>query len=428
MLLTRSDYAQPLGLAGLYLFAFSGALNQGGVYAGMALMLLGALLRWDDVWTDVRRQPALVLSLGLTLYILAQGVMTYLNVDTPGGKLARHVWDLVAIAGLFSLLIAWWLAGDPARIARVLQLALLGVFLGVIKGVDWTHFSAYITQRPLFGMGNGAGLYALIVITGLLTLRSTRLFEDSWFRRRLPALTRKLIVLLLLLFFAAVVLLSQTRAVWLAALLVTPVVVGLLLRSAAKEPPRRGIAGFEASMLGLIVLGLILGFGTIEKRLDADQSALSQILSGESALLPASSVGQRIYLWRDAMQRIEAKPLLGWGAGSAPALIRAAEIPGGLRHYHNLYLQLAVELGVVGLGAFLLWFGLLARTALADCAGEPLGPGYRRFLLAALAIFLVVSFFQIRHDDERGQSLLLLLGALALTCRLRFATRKARKD
>jgi hypothetical protein len=35
-----------------------------------------------------------------------------------------------------------------------------------------------------------------------------------------------------------------------------------------------------------------------------------------------------------------------------------------------------------------------------------------------MAIFLITSCFQIRHDDERGQCLLVLLGALALTHRM----------
>ncbi len=414
---TRSDYAQRLGLAGLYLFAVSGALNQGGVYSGLGLMLLGAALQWGDLWRGVRRQPAFVLAWVITLYVIAQGLATYLTVDTPAGKLARHVWNLVAVGGLFSVVTAWWLAGDPSRIARVLQLALLGFSVGVLKGVDWAHFATYVTQRPLFGMGNGAGLYALVAMAGLLMLRSSRLFDGNWSRRGLTPLTRKLLLLLLLLLCAAVVVLSQTRAVWLAALLVAPVAI-IVIRRARHETTGLRMNGFEALLLAVLALGIFLGFGTIEKRLDQEQGDLIHLFSGNAGLSPGSSVGQRIYLWRDAVGRIEKRPFFGWGAGSAQALIRGAAVPGGLSHYHNLYLQLAVELGVLGLGLFMLWFLVIARAAVLDCRDAHLGAQYGRFLLVALTIFLVASFFQIRHDDERGQYLLILLGALALTCRL----------
>lgn len=423
----RSACAQHLGKAGLYLFAVSGFIAQGGVYAGLALMLLGFLLVADRAWKPLRREPAFAVALALTLYILLNGAAAVAAWPAePSARFLRSTWDLVAVGGLFSLLVGWWLAGDDRRIALVLQLALLGLFIGVLKGIDWRHLSANIATRPLFGMGNGAGLYALIAMTGLLVLRSSALFSDGWQQRRLPPALIRVCLLLLFLLFTAVLLLSQTRAVWLAALIVLPGVFVLTFRRNGGKLRQTWLAGFEVVVLVVLILGVTLGAGTIGHRLDEESSSLMLLFSGDLGALPESSISYRIWLWQEASQRIAGRPLFGWGAGSAALLIQESAVPGGLRHYHNLYLQLATELGLAGLGLFALWTLVTVKAAVRACRERRMAFELLLFLIAVLAIFLIVACFQIRHDDERGQYLLILFGALALTYRLGAA--RARSD
>jgi len=423
MPLNRSVLAQHLGKTGLYLFAISGSLGQGGVYTGLGLMAFGFLLIIDETWKTLRREPAFLIAVVLTVYIVVRGVAAFHAWPAePPVQFLGGTWDLVAVAGLFSLVTGYWLDASARRIALVLQLALLGLFLGVLKGIDWQHFATYMAWRPVFGMGNGAGLYAVIAMTGLLILRSSTLFDGGWQQRSLPPGVRKLGVVLLLLVFTAVFLLSQTRAAWLAALLVLPVVFVAILHHNAGRRRKKWLAGFEVVVLAaVLILGVTLGAGTIEKRLGAEQASITMLFSGDLRDLPADSVGLRVRLWDDALQRIGERPLLGWGAGSAPVLIRELALPGELSHYHNLYLQLAVELGLVGLGLFALWSLVVVQAAVRAWRERRTGFDYLLFLLAVLAIFLVVSCFQIRHDDERGQYLLILIGALALTHKLRLS-------
>lgn len=415
----RHTYAQRLGVAGLYLFAVSGSLSQAGVYTGLGLMLLGFLLVGDRGWKAVRYQPAFLLALVFTGYIIVRGVaaVNYWPTEPPT-QFLRRTWDLVAIGGLLSVVVAWWLGGDRRRIAVVLQLAVLGLFLGVLKGIDWQHFSSYMALRPLFGMGNGAGLYAVVAMTGLLIMRGSTLFDGGWQQRRLPPVVGKLAVLLAFLVFTGVFLLSQTRAAWFAALLVMPAILVLIFRHSAGNRQKKWIIGFEVAVLAVLVLGVTLGADIIWKRLDEEHRSLMLLFSGDLGALPVSSITYRIWLWQEALQRIAERPLLGWGAGSAPLLIRESAVPGGLGHYHNLYLQLAVELGLAGLGLFVSWLLVVVQAAIRTRREERTGFDYLLFLLAVLAIFLLASCFQIRHDDERGQYLLILIGALALTHRL----------
>jgi len=414
----RFALAQYLGSTGLYLFAISGFINQGGMYAGLGLMLAGFLLMADRGWVSLRREPAFPLALVLTVYIVVRGASAMSAwPDEPSADFLAATWDLVVIGGLFTLLVGWWLAGDNRRIALVLQLAVLSLFLGVLKGIDWQHFATFMAHRPLFGMGNGAGLYALVAMTGLLIFRSSPLFDGGWQQRWMPPLLVKSIVSVLFLVFTVVFLLSQTRAAWLASLLVLPAVFVLMLRNNGGAQ-KKWVARFEVVVLVVLVLGVSLGAGTISKRLGAEQSSLMLLFSGDLGSLPVSSVSYRVWLWQDALQRIAEHPLLGWGPGSAPLLIQEAAVPGGLGHYHNLYLQLAAELGLVGLGLFALWSLVVAKAATGAWHERRMGFDCLLFLAALLAIFLIVSCFELRHDDERGQYLLILSGALALTFRL----------
>lgn len=420
MQLNRSAYAQHLGAAGLYLFAVSGGVSQGGVYIGLGLMLVGLLLMADHAWNALRREPAFPIAVILTLYIAARCLAAVSTWPTePPERFLRDTWDLVAVGGLFSLLVGWWLAGNNGRIALVLQLAVLGLFLGVLEGIDWQHFATYMVQRPLFGMGNGAGLYALVAMAGLLILRSSRLFDGGWQQRRLSSAVIKILLMALFAVFSAVFVLSQTRAAWFAALIVMPAVFVLVLRNRAGEMLKKRVLRFEVIVLAVLMLSVIFGAGIIEKRLGVERSSVVLLFSGKLSGLPADSVGLRVGLWENALERIAERPLLGWGSGSAPVLIRESDVPGGLKHYHNLYLQLAAELGLVGVGLFALWSALAVKAAVHAWRERYTDFDYLLFLAATLAIFLIVSSFQIRHDDERGQYLLILLGALALTHRLR---------
>ena len=88
---------------------------------------------------------------------------------------------------------------------------------------------------------------------------------------------------------------------------------------------------------------------------------------------------QRLHLWRQALDRIADRPLLGEGPPVAAYDISAA----GARvttHAHNEVLQWGVEHGLVGIGLGLLVVGLALRSA------RPLGHGDRWVLVAAASL------------------------------------------
>ncbi|MFA7165380.1 MAG: O-antigen ligase family protein [Desulfoplanes sp.] len=68
------------------------------------------------------------------------------------------------------------------------------------------------------------------------------------------------------------------------------------------------------------------------------------------------------YIWPTAIQVFEHNPILGVGVNGFTKGFKSLglHMPGGLDiipHPHNVYLQLASETGIVGLGLFLFWIG-----------------------------------------------------------------------
>lgn len=67
---------------------------------------------------------------------------------------------------------------------------------------------------------------------------------------------------------------------------------------------------------------------------------------------------ERLRLWSEAAGYIALRPLTGTGIGNYPLLVKPSA---GYRepiYVHNLYLDIAVEVGLVGAGAFILWMAI----------------------------------------------------------------------
>ncbi|MCL2884418.1 MAG: O-antigen ligase family protein, partial [Oscillospiraceae bacterium] len=156
-------------------------------------------------------------------------------------------------------------------------------------------------------------------------------------------------------------------------------------------------SGSRGGMLAVAAVGIVLVAGALLTRLPACGRLLKKarvwimIGVGAAAALAAgvlprlltiasgdTSTAERLAAWRIALQEIARRPFFGSGAGMQNfwSILEANGLP-QVPHAHNLYLQVLVTGGIVGL---LLVFGLFAGVlfrqrgktltlALAFCAG-----------------------------------------------------------
>lgn len=101
--------------------------------------------------------------------------------------------------------------------------------------------------------------------------------------------------------------------------------------------------------------------------------------------LADTSSSHRLTLWTQAIDNIEQRPLLGTGLGAYAYIVSPHTDYRTPIYVHNLYLDIFVELGLVGV---IIFFGLFIRLAIVL-----LRQTYNQFVIISIVIYLTHSFF-----------------------------------
>jgi len=131
-------------------------------------------------------------------------------------------------------------------------------------------------------------------------------------------------------------------------------------------------------------------------------------------MTPDLATDPRLHIWPQALERWTERPLAGRGFGR-PALAMPADTRDGIQdprywHAHNVFLDVALELGLVGLALFVA--GLEAIAWLLARRGLPGAPAQRA--LAILGLALLAGFVAKNFtDDFLVRHVALLCAALA---------------
>jgi O-antigen ligase len=353
-----------------------------------ATLLIGSLLTPPDQfrWQGVKQLLFIALTLLLTVLALGQA--------DPAAAAAR--WRrllagpslpallLVGLAGLswsvstekaYSGPEFLRLAGGVALFFAVaaffrgrarLQL-LVDLLVGVVILTCLLGFVNY--QAPTTG---GAGIIASFgnrqLFAGFLALLAPLMIALS-FAELSPS--RKIAVQVAAVLSCAGLLLAQTRSAWIG-LIVGLSVVAVLAISQKPEREGRRLASRKAVIVPIVVLmaastGLFLALSNAASQIGERAATLSA---------PGRDVSfqQRQALWQGALQMVRERPLLGYGIGAypfvqaerapigRPAALVATGGPSLMEMAHNEYLQMAAEIGVPGLLAYLALLGLFLAT------------------------------------------------------------------
>jgi O-antigen ligase len=254
---------------------------------------------------------------------------------------------------------------------------------------------AVLRAYGTFGHPNQLAGYLILILPATAV---TCLAPGSWRQRLFPGIS--------LAVMAAALLLTFSRGAWLGLGL-----VGLML--AALLVPRAG--WWRALVAGVVVLGLIYaglrvlpGPGHL-----IAQRAVSLQHPGQE-----DSVHFREVCVATALSMAREHPWVGFGAGEYNRNIRRFfderyyAWDAINKHIHNLYLQILVETGALGLLGFLFWLGYWVAVPWRRFGILP--PGYARSLLAAVLAgvlaFFIHNNFDVLTVFARGTHAAVLLG------------------
>ncbi|MDX1437107.1 MAG: O-antigen ligase family protein [Anaerolineales bacterium] len=302
-----------------------------------ALVLLAFWpVRWLASGRLTRRTPA-----DLLVALLLLMVPVTLGVTAVPDKTIPQTLRLLTGVGLFYAVLNWGVSRRRINLLTTAALAGgLGLAVFAVFSVDWAEGKLAFFPDWIY-----AGLPALVsdtanpnVVAGNLVLLLPLAISLPLFAWRELSKGLRMLAVASALAMTAILVLSQARG---GALAMTAV-LGLL----ATLRWRRGWLVLAAAGLGLVALVRLVG--------------MAEIASFFSARLALGGLAGRQEIWSRALLIIRDFPLTGIGMGSFTEVVDALYPlfhlePGKVAHAHNLFLQVAVDLGVPGLVS---WLGI----------------------------------------------------------------------
>ncbi|MBI5715327.1 MAG: O-antigen ligase family protein [Chloroflexi bacterium] len=305
--------------------------------------------------------------------------LTTLTAQDPARSWwGSYQWSLGLFTQLGFLALAWLTfltvttAPDSQRFYRLAIGASLPIVVYALiqyLQLDWITWGARDAGRVFSTLGNQNYLGGYLTIIALLTLCEC-LESKTWLSRLLWG------ALLLVQIFCLWV--TECKGAMLAVAI--SAVVLLWLRWNFHWQTAIGLVGFLIA--GSLTASLLLGargeeWGTLYARFNPWEG--------------------RLFTWATAYSAVAARPWVGWGLSSFDLVLPAHSTPGfiyqqftyehsglTLDRAHNMWWELAVETGVVGVALWMLWIGALLYTVMRSAHRQPLLRG--RLIAAAMAL------------------------------------------
>lgn len=386
---------------------------------------------WREPHRELLRSPLVLVALGWISYQLL--FVPFVIREFPellAGQIeyALHYAKLALIP-----MVAWWLGGAVRTVALMFGLAALGFILGVTFQADGVLDSIYaIGEHKRLGLGYRnwehvavyAG-FALLILLGLWRQLA------GWFGRYQRF--GHACIAMGIVYCLWLVLITQTRAVWLGlsfAALAAGLTALLTSRIGTSGNPvdrenRRSPAWFLIGMVGVVV-AVLATFDIhklVEQRLAQEQHVVDMIVAGELDEVPLTSIGIRIVSWRQALEWIAERPLLGWGPKTRYHLFESGQLPAKIpdthriHHFHNQFIETSIAYGLVGVLVYASVLVLVFHAAWRAWHDGLMPRNVLLFGSAALAFWITVNMFESYFNYSTGSYINALLGGAFYTYR-----------
>lgn len=422
---THSDpsisFSTGLAVPGLYVFAFTFAFSPTLMNLGMALILTGTLVALPRFWEEIRRQPVFWLSVMLVVYIVLRSVLALQEFPDLGGEKNPHWTDLVRATPLFAIPLGWWLYRHPRHIAPILISAVAGLFAGVLNGGHWDlildgRFAEdYVWRyRDRFIWGYNPNFLGLASAAAILTIGAWFL-SHGWISRWRIGLW--VVAGLSLLLLGGLLYASQSRSAWLGFLLGSLCLgAWAFARDLGRDHGwwRAGILFGVVAASVLVSILVIDEGGLVTRRVLREWNTFALLWGGnlDAAADAGGPLGKRIAMWVAGVHALAERPWFGWGPGSGPIMSEGGFIEEPLTHFHNIYLELLVSLGLVGFGLAAATGGVLVVAAIRATRYGLWSSAMAGGLLAVTVLTAVALLFAIQFGQPAGRAFLRMLEAV----------------
>ncbi|WP_404933399.1 O-antigen ligase family protein [Nitratireductor sp. L15S-10] len=309
----------------------------------------GALWCVFEVLTGRRRlSPDIAMrwiALLMLVYVAANLVAFLANEPSLG--MAYKLLPLATFL-LFPFSYSVWTISDREEVAHALLAGCALASFGALVLAVVQYF--FLDMRAEGGAGNALVFADVACMAGLSCLAGALAFEN-----RRPLLLSVAFVAA----FAAVTL-SGSRSVWVLMIVLTLVQLFIFRRFVATL-----LKGRMLALAGLVIVITVLASGLIVDRFETLWHNVERLTEGGYY---NTSVGLRVALWKTGAQLFAENPLIGHGMQNVTALIHQRLLDDfglkvGFTHFHNGFLTIFVESGIVAGCAIIAMFALIAFLA-----------------------------------------------------------------
>ncbi|MDM7916336.1 MAG: O-antigen ligase family protein [Candidatus Eisenbacteria bacterium] len=358
-----------------------------GSLIGVAILMLQGKVQ--GVVATPLDLPYLVFAIALLLSMI-HGIFLWKSPDAPGPFVKlQGVWLIVE--GFLAFPIVTHLVGDRKQVGRMIGWVMIGGFAAVLGPVREALEFGFGYRTP-GGLGDINRMAAYLAIGGVFSLSMLAAYRGP----------KRVLI--------AVAALAQA--------------IGLILPNS-----RGGYAGYLAaalpqslrtSLVSTVLLLAVLGSSFfwapsfVRERIVATYTAAE---ADDAATALDATSGGRITVWKAILKVVAEHPIAGVGFGN---LIPATGLAAGVfKHAHNLYLQVAGEMGIVGLLLLLWLFYSCWRlgSRLIPRGGRPAALG-RAYHGVILSLFVLNLFGQRFLDFSLAGLFFLITGIVAVEERL----------
>lgn len=384
---------EKLGFAGLLLFAGFGWFAKSVALLGMGLMVWAFFMDWPKARAAMRNDPLfLVVGLFLVYLLLAAAWGSY---QFPEMNDWRAIGESLSL--LLFVFVAWWLRGDPNRLALALGLAFAGFVFSVLG--DWDRS---VAENVLAGSRDGFGraipitaLYSATAILGLVVL-AARFWGPR--ERRWMFIGRVAGWSALLVLMVQILITTQSRTTWLAVLFVFPAILLARFRSWRRGSvlTLRLVLPLSLLALGLIVLVVYRNIDTLSARASYENQIWASVARLDLDEVPIdTAIGARAHLWYYGVSKWMERPVFGWGPATQVTQITDLPVK-RYSHLHSTYLEALVRFGLVGSLFIVALLFLIIRSAWRAWRRSALPYDYFLFISGSFAILAIWSAANFR--------------------------------
>lgn len=397
--LAGTSRADRLGLVGLWIWAFLALLAPPAANLGIGLMALSLLLQARAVGPRLVREPLAWTVVASVALVLVAQQLAWTDGPASAADHAREASKLLKL-WLF-LLCAWHFAGEPWRIESTLALALGGFVLGRLVHPDMLRLPSP-EFRPDYGLpALATAEYCALGILGLA------MYARRWWRAGPAARLAGALAFALLTYWVVG---TQGRAAWLTLALLLPAC--LALRSLLERRTPRTARGLVlGAALVTVAIGSLAQLEVVQRRIEIEASEVRLVLAGRWAETnPAGGVGSRAQMLVYGFERWKERPWLGWGPAAPRGLLSLHPNPTMRYHdLHNLYLDLAVRVGLLGAATFAAGLALVLRAGWRAMRSGRLGTDLGLVLLGGMALHLLLALTNMRALNPDWRHVWMLL-------------------